>query len=272
MGWRGNQYEWLGFALLVLGLALLAVYWPVGVGLLVLAAICLAGWIRGWRFPGTPPPPDPLEGLSRKARRYVEVDPEWSVDFLEPALTHALPDPIPFSGLEPQWTTLGSIPLRNAQREPVADLPGLGVELTFFRADGRLVHERVEARWSSNRTPQVRQQLEPELRRLRATGEEESFDVVARVDDAAAAFVHTADAMRGGRALKLDPSDYYVRVQVNGAPDQPVAWYRLRVPIMKGLDLSGPGRPPPWAPPERPRPGPPGPRVVPRKKSGSPRP
>src|SRR5262249_32299042 len=97
--------------------------------------------VRGWRFPGEPPPPDPFEGLSRKARRYVEVDPEWSVDFLEPVVTHAVPDAVPFSGVEPRPTALAAIQLRNARREPVGDLPALGAELTFFRADGKLLHE-----------------------------------------------------------------------------------------------------------------------------------
>lgn len=267
-----NRYQLVGLGLVALGLALVLVSWPAGVGLLALAALCLLGAVRGWRFPGEPPPPDPLEGLSRKARRHVQIDPEWSVDFLEPVVTHALPAPVAFSGLEPQWTLLATIPLRNAQREPGVDLSGLGVELTFFRADGRLVHERVEARWSNNRLPQVRQPLEPELRRLRASGEPEPVDVVARVDDEAPAFVHTADAARGGRRLRVDPSDYYVRVQVTGGHDDPVAWYRLRVPLLKGLELRGPAAAPAWAPREKPRPAPPGPRVVPRKKSGSPRP
>ena len=265
---RRNRYELVGLGLVVLGLALL-VYWPVGLGLLALAALCLLGAVRGWRFPGEPPQPDPFEGLSRKARRYVEVDPEWSVDFLEPELTHAVPEAIPFSGVEPLPTTLVAIPLRNARREPVADLPGLGVELTFYRADGKLVHERVEARWTANRLPQVRQELEPEVRRLSAAAEPETFDVAARVDDESAAFVPTADALRGGRRPRLDPADYHVRVRVTGAPDEPVAWYRLRVPLLQGLELRGPAAAPAFAPPERPRPAPQGPRVVPRKRSGS---
>ena len=86
----------------------------------------------------------------------------------------------------------------------------------------------------------MRRELEPEQRTLRAHGEAESIDVVARVDDESAAFVHTADAMRGGEQLRLDPGDYCVRVRVSGGPDEPVGWYRLRVPLMSGLELRGP--------------------------------
>jgi hypothetical protein len=244
----------------------LAIYWPVGVGLLALAAVCLLGRVRGWRFPGEPPPGDPLEGLSRKARRYVELEPEWSVDFLEPEVTHGVPMAVPFSGLDPRPTLIGTIPLRNAQREPGVDLPGLTVELTFFGDGGRPVHERVGARWSRNPPPQVRRELEPEQRTLRAHGEPESIDLVARVDDESAAFAHTADAMRGGKQLRLDPGDYWVRLRVSGGPDEPVGWYRVRVPLMSGLELRGPARAPSWAPRERPRRAP-APRAVPRKKS-----
>jgi hypothetical protein len=264
---RSNSYEVVGFLLVVLGLALLAVYWPVGLGVLALAAVCFAGAVRGWRFPGSPRPPDPLEGLSRKARRYVEIDPEWSVDFLEPVMTHGVPTPVPFSGIDPRPTRIGTIPLRNAQREPGVDLLGLTVELSFFRDDGRLVHERVAARWTRSPLPQVRRELEPEQRTLRAHGEPESIDVVARVDDESASFVHTADAMRGGKQLRLDPGDYWVRLHVSGGPDDPVAWYRFRVPLMSGLELRGPAGAPSWAPRDQPRRAPAGPRAVPRKKS-----
>jgi hypothetical protein len=266
---RGNRFEWVGLVLVVLGLALLAVYWPAGVGALALAGLCLVGAVRGWRFPGTPRPPDPMEGLSRKARRHVEVDPEWSVDFLEPAVTHGVPEVVPFSGIEPRPTLIGTIPLRNAQRRPGIDLPGIGAELTFFREGGRLVYERVSARWSNSPLPQVRRQLEPDQRLLPASGEPEPIDVAARVDDESAAFVRTADAMRGGKQLRLDPEQYYVRVWITGAADDPVGWYRLQIPLMKGLELRGPVDAPRWAPPEAPRPVAPGPRVVPRKRSGS---
>ena len=170
------------------------------------------------------------------------------MDFLEPEVTHALREPVAFSGLDARRMLLGAIPLAHARREPLADLPGLGVELTFFRADGRLIHERVEARWSRNPLPQVRRQLEAEQRTLRSSAEPETIDVVARADGESAAFVHTADAMRGGRALRIDPSDYYVRVEVTGTPDVPVAWYQLRVPVIQGLELRGPARRPEWAP------------------------
>jgi uncharacterized membrane protein len=248
-----------------------AVYWPVGVAFLVLALVSFIGAVRGWRVPGTPPPPDPREGLSRKARRYVELDPEWSVDFLEPVVTHGVPPVVPFSGIDPRPTLIGGIQLRNAQREPGVDLTRLSVDLTFFRDDGRLVHERVPARWSRSPLPQVRRQLEPEQRTLAADGASESIDVVARVDDESAAFAYTSDAMRGGKLLRLDPGDYWVRLQVSGGPDDPVGWYRVRVPLMSGLEMGGPTRAPQWAPREQPRRPAAGPRAVPRKKS-TPRP
>ena len=149
-------------ALVALGLALFLVFWPVGVALLVLAAVCLTGAVRGWRFPGEPPPPDPLEGLSRKARRYVEVEPEWSVDFLEPVVTHAMSEPGSVQRARAAVDALGTIPLRNAQREPVVDFRASASSSPSSATDGKLVHERVEARWSSNPLPQARQQLEPE--------------------------------------------------------------------------------------------------------------
>jgi hypothetical protein len=257
----------VGLAALAAGLVLLWFRWPLGVAALALAAVCVLGSVRGWRFPGTPPPPDPLEGLSRKARRYVRVDPEWSVDFLPPAMGHRVPQPVPFSGFQPGPTSFGAIPLRHARREP-GDLEAVGAELAFFRDDGALVHERVPARWSRNPFPELRAQLVPEVRRLPASGEEEPIEVVARIDDEQAAYVHTAEATRGGRRLPLPPGGYHVRVRLTGTPDEPVAWYRLSVPLMAGLDLGGPVDEPSWAPrPKRRRST--APRARPRKRGGS---
>jgi hypothetical protein len=260
------RYQQLGFGLAVLGLALLLVYWPAAVGVLVLAALCFLAAVRGWRFPGDAPEPEPR--LTRKARRYVEVEPEWSVDFLEPVVGQAVPEPIPFSGIEPALTSFGTIPVRNAGRDPGVDRADLGAELAFYRESGALVYERISARWSNNPFPPLRQRLEPETRRLPVSGEAEPIDVVARVEGDASAWVQTPDAVRGGTRPTLDPATYVVRVRITGAPDEPVAWYRVEVPLMKGLDLRGPIPRPAWAPRPRVRP-PAGARAAPRKKSGS---
>ena len=168
-------------------------------------------------------------------------------------MTHGVPSRCRSAASTPRPTRIGTIPLRNAQREPGVDLPGLSVELTFFRERRHARPRARRARWSRNPLPQVRQELEPEQRTLRAHGEPESIDVVARVDDESAGFAHTADAMRGGKQLRLDPGDYWVRLRVSGGPDEPLGWYRFRVPLMSGLELRGPAKAPPWAPRERPR-------------------
>jgi hypothetical protein len=263
-----QKYERSGLLLVVIGLALLLVYLPVAIAAFVLAAVALAGAVRGWPWPRQPPEPE--ERLTRKARRYVEVDPEWSVDFLEPDVGLAVPDPIPFSGIEQVPTWLGTIPLRNAQRSPGVDLNGIGAELAFYREDGTPVHERIAARWSNNPFPELRRQLEPEVRRLPASGEPEPIDVVARPDKQGRAYVHTAEAARGTRRLPLDPARYWVRVRIRNAPDEPVAWYRCEVPLMTGLELRGPSkRPPSWA--SRPRRRAAGSaKAAPRKKQRSP--
>jgi hypothetical protein len=264
-----QKYERSGLLLVVIGLALLLVYPPVAIAAFVLAAAALAGAVRGWRWPRQPPEPE--ERLSRKARRYVEVDPEWSVDFLEPAVALAVPDPIPFSGVEQVPTWFGTIPLRNAQRTP-GDLNGIGADLAFYREDGTPVHERISARWSNNPFPELRRQLEPEARRLPASGEPEPIDVVAREDKQGQAYVHTAEAARGTRRLALEPARYWVRVRIRNAPDQPVAWYRCEVPLMTGLELRGPiRRPPPWAPQPKRRAAA-APKAPPKKQHRSPRP
>ena len=78
---RRNRYELLGFGLLVLGLALLLVFWPVGIALLVLAVVCLVGSVRGWRFPGEPPPPGSARGAVAQGaplRRARSANGRWT--------------------------------------------------------------------------------------------------------------------------------------------------------------------------------------------------
>ena len=208
----------------------------------MLGAVCVVGSVRGWRFPGQAPEPE--QRLSRKAARHVHVEPTWSLDFLEPVVSRSVPDPIPFSGIEPAWTTFGAVPVRHAQRFGTETMERIGAELAFFTDDGRVLYERVPARWRNNPFPEVRGQLAPEVRRLPADETVEPIEVVARVDEEAAAYVHTADAARGGKQLLLAPAGYLVRLRIVDAPDEPYVWYRLDVPVIAGIELRGPVRRP----------------------------
>jgi hypothetical protein len=265
---RRDRYQVAAFALVALGLALVALSAPVPVTVaaFVLGAVCVVGSVRGWRFPGQAPEPE--QRLSRKAARHVRVEPTWSLDFLEPVVSRSVPDAIPFSGTEPTWTTFGAVPVRHAQRFGAETMEGIGAELAFFTDDGRVLYERVPARWRSNPFPEVRGELAPEVRRLPADETVEPIEVVARVDEEAAAYVHTADAARGGKQLLLAPGVYLVRLRITDAPDEPYVWYGLDVPVIAGLELRGPVRAPSWAPVPKPRP-PAGPRIVPKKRQGS---
>jgi hypothetical protein len=147
-------------------------------------------------------------------------------------------------------------------------MEGIGAELAFFAEDGRVLYERVPARWRNNRFPEVRGALAPEVRRLPADETEEPIEVVARIDEEANAYVHSPDAARGGKQLPLPPGAYLVRLRILDAPDEPYVWYRIDLPVISGLSMSGPVRPPAWAPATKPRPAT-GPRVVPKKRQGS---
>ena len=196
----------------------------------------LTGAVRGWRFPGSPPPARPAGGLSAEGAA-LRRDRARVVGRLPGAGRDArrADSRSPFSGLRTRGRAASGRSRCEREREPASTCRGER-ELTFFRADGRLVHERVGARWSRQPAAAGAAPLEPEhadgCARRRARVDRRRGARRRRVRGVRA---HGRRRCAAARRLRHRSGRLLAsRLRRERRADEPLAWYRLRVPLMRG--------------------------------------